>query len=311
VTDAALAMMGEPWSGMFVTLGAIDKAGHMWGAQYDAANFTGVCNSGDPLLDGPAQTHVRCAAENADVQLGKLVDAVAAKDASDGGETLVVLTADHGATYGEAFHGKTSNDASSNNWYYAPNGVNDGGSFVDPNCAAPPCLYNEPSPDLQALINTNNIQFSYQSTAIETWLTDHSVVMEKQAAAAMLQVPGVTASYWHDGDRFVLAGTNAMTKSEEKWWKKHGQEIVDTMAAPNGPDVIGLLHDKTSYGVLGDHGGAQQSVQEVPVVFWSPSLAFAENTGATFRTPDILPTILRAMGIPITTPMDGVAHSLT
>jgi len=127
----------------------------------------------------------------------------------------------------------------------------------------------------------------------------------------MLQVPGVTASYWHDGDRFVLAGTNAMTKSEGKWWKKHGQEIVDTMAAPNGPDVIGLLHDKTSYGVLGDHGGAQQSVQEVPVVFWSPSLAFAENTGATFRTPDILPTILRAMGIPIKTPMDGVAHSLT
>ena len=32
-------MMNEPWSGMFVTLGAIDKAAHMWGAQADAANF--------------------------------------------------------------------------------------------------------------------------------------------------------------------------------------------------------------------------------------------------------------------------------
>ena len=57
---------------------------------------------------GSEQTHVRCAAENADVQLGKLLDAVAAKDASDGGETLVVLTADHGATYGKNFYGKTS-----------------------------------------------------------------------------------------------------------------------------------------------------------------------------------------------------------
>ena len=36
--DAAIAMMkNENWSGMFVTLGAIDKAGHMWGAQADVA----------------------------------------------------------------------------------------------------------------------------------------------------------------------------------------------------------------------------------------------------------------------------------
>ena len=62
------------------------------------------------------------------------------------------------------------------------------------------------------------------------------------------------------------------------------------MAAANGPDVIGLLHDKTSYGVYGDHGGAQEAVQRVPMVFWSPNLAFANTTGGPFRTPDILPT---------------------
>ena len=50
-----------------------------------------------------------------------------------------------------------------------------------------------------------------------------------------------------------------MTRSEKSWWKAHGQEIVDTMAAADGPDVIGLLHDKTSYGVYGDHGGAQET----------------------------------------------------
>ena len=34
--DAAMKMMErEDWSGMFVTLGAIDKAGHMWGAYHD------------------------------------------------------------------------------------------------------------------------------------------------------------------------------------------------------------------------------------------------------------------------------------
>ena len=103
VADAAIEMMNEEtWSGMFVTLGAIDKAAHMWGAQADAANFTGDCNDPDPAIRGANQTHVRCAAEIADVQLGKLRDAVSALDASDGGETLVVLTADHGATYRRA-----------------------------------------------------------------------------------------------------------------------------------------------------------------------------------------------------------------
>ncbi|MFO1435190.1 MAG: hypothetical protein U1F34_02010 [Gammaproteobacteria bacterium] len=135
----------------------------------------------------------------------------------------------------------------------------------------------------------------------------------KQGAAAMLKLPGVTASYWRDGNRFRLFGTNAMTRSEREWWRKHGQEIVDTMAAANGPDIVGLLHDKTSYGVFGDHGGAQETVQRVPMVFWSPSLARRHDHDSEhepFQTADIMPTILRAMGIQLTAPVDGKARSL-
>ena len=61
---------------MFLTMGGIDKAGHMWGAQADTAPQD--CST----LAG--QTHVRCAAENADVQLGKILDAVQV-DAEKGG----------------------------------------------------------------------------------------------------------------------------------------------------------------------------------------------------------------------------------
>ena len=36
MADAAIEMMNrENWSGMFITLGGIDKAAHMWGAQAD------------------------------------------------------------------------------------------------------------------------------------------------------------------------------------------------------------------------------------------------------------------------------------
>ena len=66
-----------------------------------------------------------------------------------------------------------------------------------------------------------------------------------------------------------IDSTVAMYSTFPSHWKAHGQELVNTMAADSGPDVIGLLHDKTGYGVYGDHAGAQQSVQRVPMVFWA------------------------------------------
>ncbi len=301
VADAAIAMMQkEDWSGMFITMGAIDKAAHMWGAQSDVAPRS--CST------LASQTHVKCAAENADRQLGKILDQIKKVDAAKGGKTLVVLTADHGATYARHFYGKKTADAGNSNWYYAPPdlGVWDAGSSpTEPDTET----YSDPSEAIRKLNADGNLQFSYQSTAIESWLIDHSVPKKQSGARTMLRMPGVIASYWRDGDRFHLKGTNSMTASERAWWRAHGQEIVDTMAADDGPDVIGLLHDRTSYGVYGDHGGAQETVQRVPMVFWSPGID-QKRTGETFRTPDVMPTILRAMGIPLTTPVDGTAHSL-
>ncbi len=40
-------------------------------------------------------------------------------------------------------------------------------------------IYNQPSPALQPLIDTGNVQFSYQSTAVETWL-DRSLGREEE-----------------------------------------------------------------------------------------------------------------------------------
>ncbi|MBM6399109.1 alkaline phosphatase family protein [Phycicoccus sonneratiae] len=302
VADAAIEMMQrETWSGMFVTLGGIDKAAHMWGAQADTAPQDCTTLAG--------MTHTRCAAENADVQLGKLRAAVEAVDREKGGRTLVVLTADHGATYGETFLGSRAADAGNSNWYYAPPelGVWDAGTTG----VLDTTTYSNPSPAIAALNSDGNVQFSYQSTAIETWLLDRSTRAKKATATRMLGLPGVIATYRKNaaGNHFVLQGTNRMTRSERSWWAAHAQSIVDTMAAPDGPDVVGLLHDRTSYGVYGDHGGAQESVQRVPMVFWTPG-ARGHSTGESFRTPDLLPTVLAAMGIRPTAPMDGRAHSL-
>lgn len=288
VADAAMAMMeNEDWSGMFVTMGGIDKAGHMWGAEDDVQSPPGSLDE---------QTHVQWNAENADVQLGRMLDKL--EDLGMLDDTLVVLTADHGAIAGTDFQGKQAAGSSSSdtNWYYGPDSL--------------PTAYNNPSPSLAPLLATGNVQFSYQSTSIQTWLRDRSAAKVDEAVGAMQTLHGVIATYWRHGDHFVLADTNPMSSSERSWWKKTGQSIVDTMAADNGPDVVGLLKDDVSYGAYGDHGGANQEAQRVPMVFWSPSLAYANVTDQKFLTPDVMPTILRAMGITQTWPTDGRARPL-
>ena len=85
--------------------------------------------------------------------------------------------------------------------------------------------------------------------------------------------------------------------------------LVDTLAANHSADVVGLLADRTSYGVYGDHGGAQQEVQRIPMVFWANGIEH-EQPGTAFRSVDILPTVLRTMGNPLSHPVDGKGYGL-
>ena len=289
VADAAMDMMeNEDWSGMFVTLGGIDKAGHMWGAQSDT----------QPALDDPTyQSHVQFAAENADVQLGRMLDKL--EELGELDDTLVVLTADHGATYGADYFGKMEPGASTTsdtNWYYGPDSL--------------PSVYNNPSPSLAPLIATGNVVFSYQSTSIQAWLKENTWAKRVEALKAMGTLPGVIATYWRNGGKYKLYRQGVIPAEERLWFKTKVPAIINNMADVNGPDIVGVLRDKTSYGAYGDHGGPNESVQRVPMVFWSADGQYHNNTRATFRTPDVLPTILRAMGIRQMYPTDGKARSL-
>ena len=60
------------------------------------------------------------------------------------------------------------------------------------------------------------------------------------------------------------------------------------MAAPYAADVVGLLRDNTSYGVAGDHGGAQRPVQEIPIVFAGGGVG-PRDSAYPLRSVDILP----------------------
>ena len=314
VADATMAIMkntagtANDWSGLFVNFGAIDKSGHMWGGG-EADNLKTYNWDPNNWLDN--MTHESFIAKNADNQLGRLIGTL--KALGEFKDTLIVVTADHGSTAATRhFYGNDAQGAGDFNWYWG-NSATDGDYYATP--------VAEMSPAIQTLLGNStvggNISFSYQSTGIETWLKSFTMPEKKAAAKVMRTVPGVIATYVKadDGSAYILDSAKTKTKmtaAEKGWWKSHAQMLVNTMAWSGSADVVGLLADRTSYGAFGDHGGAQKDVQRVPMIFYNPSLMTAQR-GAEIHTVDIMPTVMKAMGIavdPAAKIMDGKAYML-
>ncbi|MPZ00898.1 MAG: hypothetical protein GEU97_23590 [Actinophytocola sp.] len=264
--DAAIDVMrNEPdWRGMLVSLADVDKAGHMWGP-----DDPGPTGSTDP------QAHLEFAVKTADAQLGKILGALTAHGVDD--ETLVILTGDHAIQQAVRHHGIDEASRGNFNWYY--------GQDSDE-------TYLSPSPALQPVVDTGNADFLYQDGHMAAWLSDTSKGALRQAATVMRTLPDVIATYYREQSRYRLAWAGGnMSAPERTWWAQHRQ-LVDTMAAPYGPDVVGLLRDRTSYGVAGDHGGHQKEIQQIPMVFAGPGIVAGSRPGVEARQVDLLPTIL-------------------
>ena len=301
VADAATKILdNEDWSGLWVTFSAIDKIGHMWGG---GAIDTEATYQWDPASIF-RELHMPWIAKNADDQLGKLIAKL--KEKNQFNDTLIVVTADHGSTYGadpDGFKGVNDlNAGNDHNWYA---GTWHAGSSTESSSTG--------SPALKPLMDTGKVEFSYQSTAIETWLKGDPTGADKRAVAAVMEtLPGVIATYTLNGDRYkYYSSLPTMTAAENAWWTAHGQELVNTMAFAGAADVVGLLADKTSYGAFGDHGGAQMDVQRIPMAWYMPGMKHAVDKSG-FRLVDMMPTILKTMGIPakMSDPMDGSAYTL-
>ncbi len=298
VADAAIKFMQNEkhWSAMHLNFSGIDKVGHMWGGGSidNLKTYTW-----DPKT-AFAQVHMPWIAKNADDQLGRVIKEL--KTLKQWNQTMVVVLADHGVTYPKEgkFHGLSGyKNASYDAWYNDPTGV----------CANTDYGRVNVNPLLDTLNATGNIAYSYQSTYINAWLIDQGWAKRIQAADAMDQMPGVIATYVRWGQRYVLVATNKMTKAERTWWRAHGQRLVNTSAYKGGSDVIGLLGNNTVYAAFGDHGGHQKDLQRIPMVMYAKGMKH-KVSGAQFRLVDVMPTVLRAMGIPRLAPMDGKAYRL-
>ncbi len=303
-TDAAIKVLEneDDWSALHLNFSGIDKIGHMYGGgPVDTlANF----QTYNPTSTWMEMVHMAFIAKNADDQVGRLIKALKAN--GDWPHTLFVVLADHASTWAENAHYRDEAGGGNYSWYYDPNNLcanTDYGTGIGTN------LNNDA---VLAPLNFNgNLAYSYQSTAIEAWLIDQSAAMKQDAAEKMETMPGVIATYVREGDEYSLFSTGDMTDSEHKWWAKRAQSIIDTMAFEGAADVVGLLADRTSYGVYGDHGGAQKEVQRIPMVMYVRGMKHFDSR-APFRLADVMPTVLFNMGVKADPdwPMDGKAYDI-
>jgi hypothetical protein len=60
------------------------------------------------------------------------------------------------------------------------------------------------------------------------------------------------------------------------------------MAGPAAPDLVGLLADGFGFGRIGDHGGAQELVQRIPMIIRVPGEAGSKQSQA-LRLMDLAP----------------------
>jgi hypothetical protein len=294
-TDVALEIMDQEtddWSGIFVSLPGVDKAAHMWGGVNDPEAAT---PNYDPM------THMKYATATADAQIGRIMAAL--EESGELDDTLVVLTADHGSVAAAKghWHGEfePENDYGYYNWYYG-----------DPENDI---FYNRPQDALKPLIVTNNVGLSYSDSSLNVWLKDRKPSLVTEAAGIMRTLPDVTAVWRRKGDHYVRVSPVRWGRmspgGERTWFQRKAQELVDTQAAPYGPDLVATLPDDTTYSVLGDHGGIQRTSQRIPIVFAGANLS-GDDVREPVRSVDIMPTILKAMGITPTYPMDGTAYRL-
>ncbi len=127
-------------------------------------------------------------------------------------------------------------------------------------------------------------------------------------------LPGVIATYSEERGRRPLRAAerlapDQMTSAESSWWTAHGQELVDTMAFAGSADVVGLLA-RTAWATASTATTAAPS-RTCSVSRWSCPTGIrsvCERLGRPLV--DLMPTVLRTMGIPLTAPMDGRAYKL-
>lgn len=254
---------------LFLTFGGIDKVAHMLGEQ-DGGGLTRV----------PSEYRLADVLRIADEQLGRILDELQTRGLTD--RTMVIVTADHGGQRNDSYLGNNRHQFAS-----APVNVSDP---IDP-----PYW-------LRHLNEVGRVKTAYVDSSVSVWLADRSPANELAVSRGLQDISGVTEVYArrNAAGRFlyeqVYSNLDAQSPAFRRWALRHSAELVNTMAASSGPDLVALLADGFGFGRIGGHGGAQEKVQRIPMIVRVPGEVPSTRT-SSLRLMDLAPEIIRVMDL--------------
>lgn len=288
VKDGVLKLIEDSpkWQGIFATFGSVDKVLHM------LAEHNGPTSEKWALEKGIT---LKQTLERADQMLGEILETLRTKNLLN--ETLIIVTADHGGQRNTSFHGIRE----AGHLEYGK-----GENFSDFQIA----------PALKPLIDTGLVDVSTQDSMIRMWLKKRDRISIARFSDKMRQVPGIAEIYTKQetGKSVHYIRTyrsHELTDRALEWAKTHHQELVETMAAPGSPDVLGVLLDGHGYGLIGEHGGAQEEVQRIPFYVSAANLKdLGSESDFAVRLVDLNPIVGKIMRLNAQPLLDGTSRPI-
>ncbi len=271
VMDVAMHLMErENWSVAMLTLGAIDRVGHMFGADRDL------------LHPNPSGIRMRDVIRQADFQVGRLVSFLQKKGWEK--ETVLIITADHGGLGATHWMGRNVPGGAWGNWAW--------GKLE--NTDTVPDIRPELAPLVEA-----GLEVIYSDTMLRCYMKTGSDL--NRAVELLGELQGVTLvvkkNYGKTGFEFipVLDNTRRLSPGERKWFNERIGPLLSTWNNENSPDLVAFLDEHTSWGQPGDHGGAQKAVQRIPLLISGPGIVPVRSQ-APARLVDLAPTLWDLFG---------------
>jgi Type I phosphodiesterase / nucleotide pyrophosphatase len=266
--DAALAVMkNEKWSALFLTFGAIDRIGHMTG-------------EADKKLPHAFKTPIDLeqACRTADAQVGRLLDELAAEKLLD--KTLIISTADHGGQTDLKYFGNGQGEILG----HVENSEDDVLPFWP-----------------QRLAKTGLIRLGCFDTGFRLWLKDPSQKNVDEVLRFAEEISGLTHAFVFDHEkktyREIYKDFLSVNTRFQAWANQHDLELANTMASTTGPDIILFFEDNVGFDRIGDHGGAQEKVQRIPMMIYDPAGGAKGQTTKPLRLVDLKTLILIKTGL--------------
>ncbi len=280
------------WKSVFATFGSIDKILHIL-AEHQNETREGWAIENHLTLKETLK--------RADLALGDILNFLEEKKWLE--ETVILVTADHGGQANESFHGLTQPGLGTNYLFYA--NAKNRKNIELPKSLAP-------------ILKNNWVEAISHDSGLRIWTKNLTHIQLSKLATEVSALPGVAEVYTlHKTENryhYVRTFRSPSLKGKElQWANENNADLVETMATQGAAQIVALLFDKHGYGFLGDHGGAQEWVQRIPLIVHSPNIApqfHGTELPNKARLVDVNPILSKIMGLSSPTELDGNSQGI-